>query len=145
MAKRKPRRKEGKKRDYKAEYARRIARAAKLGIPKSIARGHVRSGYAGIRLAGILKIPVGSLIADRPRVPKPAVDYVGPSFEERLEAAGFGSWLVEQRRRVLRREVPELSGAAIKRVSTRQEEFVQIIMEAVHTEREAYTQWFSPK
>ncbi len=144
MAKRKPRRK-GKQRDYKAEYARRIARAAERGIPVSVARGHARKGLAGIKLAKILGIKPGSPVADRPRIARPALDYVGPSFEERLEAAGFGSWLVEQRRRVLRREVPELSGAAIKRVSTRQEEFVQIIMEAVHTEREAYTQWFSPK
>lgn len=145
MAKRKPASKGRKKRDYKAEYARRIARAEKLSIPRSVARGHAAKGIAGIRLARVLKIKPGDSIVDRPRLPRPSPDYVGPSFEERLEAAGFGSWLVEQRRRVLRREVPELSGAAIKRVSTRQEEFVQIIMEAVHTEREAYTQWFSPK
>ncbi len=144
MAKRKPRRK-GKQRDYKAEYARRVARAAERGISRSVARGHARKGSAGIKLAKILGIKPGDSIDSRPRVPRPSPEYVGPSFEERLEAAGFGSWLVEQRRRVLRREVPELSGAAIKRVSTRQEEFVQIIMEAVHTEREAYTQWFSPK
>ena len=131
-------------RDYKAEYARRVARAKKLGIPRSVARGHARKGTAGIRLASILKIKPGDSIVDRPRQPRPTDDYVGPSFAERLEAAGFGSFVVEQRRRVLRRDT-ELNGAAIKRVSTRQEEFVQVIMEAVHTEREAYTQWFSPK
>jgi hypothetical protein len=133
-----------KPRDYKAEYARRIARAAKQGIPRNVARGHARKGTAGIKLAKILGIPVGSAVADRPRVARPSPDYVGPTFEERLEAAGFGSFLVEQRRRVLRRDT-DLDGRAIKRVSTRQEEFVQVIMEAVHTEREAYTQWFSPK
>lgn len=37
------------KRDYKAEYARRIANAAKRGLSRSQARGHARAGETTIR------------------------------------------------------------------------------------------------
>lgn len=39
----------GRKRDYKAEYQRRIAKAAKRGLSRSQARGHARAGEAPIR------------------------------------------------------------------------------------------------
>lgn len=39
----------GRKRDYKAEYQRRLARAATRGLSRSQARGHARSGEASIR------------------------------------------------------------------------------------------------
>lgn len=38
-----------KQRDYKAEYQRRIANAAKRGLSRSQARGHARAGEASIR------------------------------------------------------------------------------------------------
>jgi hypothetical protein len=44
-----------KKRDYKAEYQRRIANAAKRGLSRSQARGHARAGETPVRAK-----PVGS-------------------------------------------------------------------------------------
>lgn len=42
-----------KKRDYKAEYARRIARGKKLGLSKSQARGHAKPGEKSIRVKAV--------------------------------------------------------------------------------------------
>lgn len=42
-----------RKRDYKAEYQRRIANAAKRGLSRSQARGHARSGEPSIRARSV--------------------------------------------------------------------------------------------
>ena len=53
-----------KKRDYAAEYKRRVARATAKGYSRAIARGHAPRGVIGIRLATKLRVPVGTYIDD---------------------------------------------------------------------------------
>ena len=48
-----------RKRDYAAEYARRIARAQEKGYSKSVARGHAPRGTFGIKRSRELNVPVG--------------------------------------------------------------------------------------
>jgi hypothetical protein len=53
-----------KKRDYRGEYAARIARAKRLGYDLSVARGHPKAGTLAIRVAKSLKLPPGTRISD---------------------------------------------------------------------------------
>ena len=131
-------------RDYKAEYQRRLARAKERKIPKDVARGHPRKGRAGIKLAKVLGIKPGAKIRSRPKQAPAAPGF--PTFEERLTAAGFRDFLKEARAEYLRR-LPRKSRPKkdeIPYLVTSQEDFVQVVFEAKHSEREAYTAWFSP-
>jgi hypothetical protein len=49
-----------RKRDYKAEYQRRIQRAQEKGYSKRVARGHPRRKELGIRAAATLGLPPGT-------------------------------------------------------------------------------------
>lgn len=53
-----------RKRDYAAEYKRRVARARSKGFTMDIARGHPREGTVGLKLARKIGVPVGTEIAD---------------------------------------------------------------------------------
>jgi hypothetical protein len=122
-----------KQRDYKAEYARRIARAKEKGYSRAVARGHARKGEAGIRAARFLGIPVGSDIdgvvaKDKRRVfgrkiPRRAPGEGPLEYEERL---------TEEKQR------PERQFKW-----TSQDEFIESLIALGLTEREAYTHWFS--
>lgn len=52
------------KRDYAAEYKRRVARATSKGYSRAIARGHAPKGVIGLSLAAKLRVPVGTEIDD---------------------------------------------------------------------------------
>ena len=52
------------KRDYAAEYKRRIARNVGKGYSRAIARGHAPKGVIGISLGAKLRVPVGTEIDD---------------------------------------------------------------------------------
>ena len=141
-----------KQRDYKAEYARRVARAAERGYSKSVARGHAPKGVAGIKLAKTIGVQPGQRISERPAAPTPQPGQ--PTFIDRLTAAGFRDFLKEAREEYLRnllKKHPEIragmreEGQTIASLSTSREEFVQRVFEAEHSEREAYTAWFSPR
>ena len=122
-----------KKRDYKAEYKRRIARAEEKGYSRAVARGHARKGEAGIRAAKFLGIRVGSDIdgvvrRDKIRVfgkkvPKRQKGEQDFEYEFRLE---------EERQRKEKRFK-----------WTSQEEFIASLVNLGLTENEAYTHWFS--
>lgn len=141
-----------KQRDYKAEYARRIARAAERGYSKSVARGHAPKGVAGIKLAKVIGVKPGERISQRP--PAEPAKPGQPTFVERLTEAGFRDFIAEAREEYLRRVLkkhPEIrkelreDGITLKDLSTSREEFVQVVFEAEHSEKEAYTAWFSPR
>lgn len=134
-----------RKRDYRAEYQRRVARAAERGYSKAVARGHAPKGVAGIKLAKVIGVKPGQSIRKRP--PQPPVSKGEPTFEERLTAAGFASFIEESRKDYLRRLPKKVrpSEEDIDYLVTSQEDFVQVIFDAEHSEAEAYTAWFSPR
>lgn len=134
-----------RKRDYRAEYQRRIARAKEFGYSKSVARGHPRKGIAGIKLAKVLKIEPGQEIASRPAFKRPTE--TGSTFEQQLIGAGFKHFLTEERKRVIVRELndPTIPAKELEVIATTQIEFLNRMMDVNHSEREAFTLWFSPK
>jgi hypothetical protein len=131
-----------RKRDYAAEYQRRLARAREFGYSRAVARGHAPRGIAGARLARILGIEPGSPIVGRP--PAPPSPKGTLNFRQKLERAGFRDFLREQRELWLERETA-LPRKRRQRVSVSQEQFITEALRAKHSEREAYTAWFSPK
>lgn len=139
-----------RKRDYRAEYKRRVERAKERGLPRSVGRGHAPKGVAGIKLAKVLGIKPGESIHSRPRSP-PRKAPSEPTFEERLEAAGFHNFIEEARAEYLRRmtkKLPKnerLTEEDIEQLVTSREDFVQAVFESAHSEKEAYTAWFSPR
>ncbi len=131
-----------KPRDYKAEYARRVARAESRGVSKSIARGHPPKGVIGFKLAKILGVKPGTKFDKRKKYKRPKKE--PRTFEQILDDAGFRNFLLEARIEVLRRET-DIEPEELESVATSQEEFISVIMNAQHSEKEAYTSWFSPK
>jgi len=131
-----------KPRDYKVEYQRRLARAQERGYSRSVARGHAPKNIAGIKLARILNVKPGSDVDSRPRQSRSELG--SASFQQRLERAGFVNFIAEARKRYLERET-SLGRREITKLSTSQEQFVQVVVESGHSEKEAYTAWFSPK
>jgi hypothetical protein len=117
-----------KPRNYKAEYARRIARAARAGIDRSVARGHPRRGLVGFKLARQYKVRPGSLIADLP------IRVTGRSVSDEL---------IDRERELLIEQ-----GISIKDINAidfhDEESFVKKLLELGYTPREAYQLRFSP-
>lgn len=138
-----------RQRDYRAEYQRRVARAKERGLSKAIGRGHAPKGRAGIKLAKVLGIKPGERTSKRP--PQPRAEPGFPTFEERLEAAGFRNFIQDARIEYLRRlnrkrpKDEKLSKDEIEDIATSKEDFVQTVFESAVSEREAYTAWFSPR
>lgn len=119
MSKRKP----GRKRDYRAEYRRRIANAVKRGFTRSQARGHARKAELSLSAAKIEQ-KVGKdakrVFGRKPkRLPGEDVFAYPERLEELKKREGQFQWLDE---------------------ST----FIASITQLGLTEREAYTLWFSP-
>jgi hypothetical protein len=131
-----------RKRDYRAEYQRRLARAHEFGYSHAVARGHAPRNTAGIKLAAILGIQPGDSIIGRP--PAPPSPPGTANFREKLEAAGFTDFLREQRALWLERET-RLPPKRRRRASVSQQMFIIEALRSQHSEREAYTAWFSPK
>ena len=137
-----PKRRTPKKRDYAAEYKRRVDRAIKAGLPKSVGRGHPNKGIVGIREAKFLNIEAGSvreIIRNRSAIEAPRKPFV-----QELYDAGFRNFLVEARKEVLRTKAKAKEQDA-RRGSVSQEKFLELILDYVPTESEAYSLWFSPK
>jgi hypothetical protein len=115
-----------KKRNYAAEYKRRIARATAKGYTRDIARGHPKKGSFGIKAAKFLKVDPG---------PK-------PSFEQSLKLAGFTNLLEDTRKAYLKRIKAKVKRGELSLVVTSQEEFIQVVMETEYSANEAYSAWF---
>lgn len=138
MAKRRTR-----KRDYAAEYKRRVQRAVKAGLPKSVGRGHPAKGIVGLREAKFLNIQPGS-VRETIRT-RSAIEAPSRPFEDVLYDAGFRNFLVESRKDVIRSTVEDATKADVRLGSVSQEKFLELILPYTPTEREAYNLWFSPK
>ena len=107
-----------RKRNYKAEYKRRLARAKKLGYSKTIARGHARVGEVGIKRAKELGIKPVVIIRKKSR-------------------KGFRHTTRTRKRDLKKR------GITFEIDVTDQDEFIATLLNAGFTERESYTLWFS--
>jgi hypothetical protein len=106
------------KRNYAAEYARRIARAKEKGYSKAVARGHARRGEFGLKRSRELNVP-------------PGFRYNRKRSQDALAEA-----LNEPRLADLKIDAFE-PGA--KYLTTNQEEFLAILKEHGFKDREAYT------
>ncbi len=88
------------KRDYKVEYARRIARAEELGLSRSQARGHPRSGEAPVsRLKGTRQLretqnttlerflrAAGRVVSGEPLTWAARAEHISPETVKRINA-----------------------------------------------------------
>jgi hypothetical protein len=123
-----------KRRDYKAEYARRIKRALDQGYSRSVARGHAKhkKGELGIKAARVLNVKPGTNIFEIVardakyvfgRKPKRKDEPDAPTYlltlEEKAKREGRFDWLNEA-------------------------EFIESMKGLGFSERESYTMWFSP-
>ena len=139
-----------RKRNYKAEYARRIQRAKDRGYSKSVARGHANKREAGINAAKLLGVKPGTdldaligrdarrVFGFKPRIVKGTgkpskglfgtggarADEFAPEYQlilaEYAKRDGLFDWSNEAR-------------------------FIEQMQAIGMTERDAYTHWFSPE
>lgn len=132
-----------KKRDYAAEYRRRIDRAQAAGYSKSVARGHPKRNEVSLRIAKRLKIPPQetALIAAAKQKIKRGV--------RRDKVRVFGS-RVKRKRKVHPDTVTYEKFLQQKQQQeerkfdwTDEYEFVRQMMLLGFDEHEAYTLWFS--
>jgi hypothetical protein len=131
-----------RKRDYRAEYKRRLERAKAKGYSKDVARGHPKKGRAGIRAANFLRIPVGSSIGleerdTRGRV-KIVVDDARKRFGRRPKRKR-GETIADYEERLI--EMQRRRGSRFE--WTDEFDFIRSMTELGLTERDAYTHWFS--
>lgn len=122
-----------RKRDYKAEYARRIARAKEKGYSRSVARGHARHGEAGIRVAARMGVTPGADIDSTVAKDKRRV------FGRKIPRRAPGEGPLEYEERLT--EIQQKPERQFK--WTTQDDFIASLIELGLTEREAYTHWFS--
>lgn len=136
-----PAKKAPRKRDYAAEYRRRLARLEAKGLSRSVARGHPRFGEVGaaelrqLRLAADIPSPSGWRLVDgvMTRGKPEGDDPLRKAAADRIaELVGIRSPVGQGRHELLRRR-----GDAQK--------FVEAwVFLARVTEQEAWTFWFSP-
>jgi len=113
-----------KSRDYKAEYKRRVARAARLGYSKAVARGHARKTEYGIEEAKRAKVKPG-----KSKIRATGREVSESTFEAAVnEAIQFG--VNERKARKL--DIHDEEG------------FIKALLDIGLTPREAYTLRFSP-
>lgn len=138
-----------KQRDYKAEYARRIARGKEKGYSRAVARGHAPRGKAGLRAARFLDLQPGDSLGIDPRfdvyVDKQGRRHIKQIDRDKKRVFGrkikrqhgedeseFQERLIEEKRK---------TEGTLKWTS--EEEFINSLTALGLTEREAYTHWFS--
>jgi hypothetical protein len=140
-----------KKRNYRAEYKRRIERALQKGYSRSVARGHpkiktITVDYSGVKRKKRVVVEVGlkgaKYLGVRP----------GTDFQKLIQADAkhvFGE--IPKRREIdsdspryqLRLEELQKRGGVFD--WTNEQNFIAEMQAAGLTERDAYTQWFSPE
>jgi len=132
-----------KKRDYAAEYKRRIRRAKKLGLSKSVARGHAKHGELSIKKAKALSEKFDVKV-------KPGTSIKDLAKEDNKHVFGR---LIKRKKKG--RGDDDASEYAVRLESLKKRDdgifdwenehaFVEQMTELGLTEREAYSNWFSP-
>lgn len=132
-----------KKRDYKAEYARRLERARKLGYSKAVARGHAKLDEMPIKLARKARVKPGSSVKEyntflemrkKTRAEKKKVfGRVVKRTEDQPDTVTFEAYLEEQSKHPERGQFNW----------TNEGEFIRQMQELGFDERQAYNFWFS--
>lgn len=129
-----------RKRDYKAEYRRRLKRLEALGLSRSVARGHPRTGEVGaaerrqLRDAATSPSPGGWRLEDgtMTRGQPAGDDPIRKAAADRIAALlGMRSPVAQGRHELLRRHEDR-------------KRFVEAACALGVTEQQAYTFWFSP-
>lgn len=112
-----------RKRDYAAEYARRIARANAKGYSKAVARGHTPKGVISLKRSKQLKgrLPPGFVIIRKN--PRRGFRATQNTRAKNLREVGIREFLSD--------------------VTTNEGEFIRLLTQSGFNEREAYTLWFS--
>lgn len=136
-------------RDYKAEYARRIARGRERGFSKSISRGHPRKviGEVGVKRARDMHLPGPvSLIRTR-RETRHGYRPTYAAIRKRLESLNLkllAGVLKGKRGRIPKAWVTSRSGESYMDDDETRDDFIDVLTRWGFSPREAYTLWFSP-
>jgi hypothetical protein len=131
-----------RKRDYAAEYKRRLQRAKEKGYSKSVARGHPSKGEIGLKRARAMLLP-GPVQVIRPR--KATRHGFRPTYKqirERLESLNL-KFLAQSLQGKRGRVPTSFSNGRIIDDDNR-DRFIDALTKWGFTPREAYTLWFSP-
>lgn len=139
-----------KRRDYRAEYQRRIARAKALGYSKSVARGHPRKakGEIGLARSKQMLIRAGATIERKGRKGTIANPF-RPTYaqiRERAKRLGLplgGATFKGKRGRIPIAWAGEPGDRYLTDDETR-DNFIEYYTTWGLTSQEAYTLWFSP-
>ncbi len=143
-----------KKRNYRAEYAKRVKRGAARGLPRSVSRGHAGKDRAGILAAHFLGVKPGTNL--RGSLKHAVVKDALTVFHRRLPKLSKAD--VPQRQPgeewspLLRAEMAENYRKRLEKMAkkqgrfdwTHEEEFIRQMTAFGMTANEAYTFWFSP-
>ena len=123
-----------RKRDYKAEYQRRLQRAKEKGYSVAVARGHAPKGTLGIRAAKRAK----ELLAIRQQVEKEVERDARKVFGRKPKREkGEQPFIYQEKLEELKKRDGQFAW-------TDEQSFVDEMLELGLTERDAYTFWFSP-
>ena len=138
-----------RKRDYAAEYARRIERGRKRGLPRSISRGHPRKkfGEVGLKRSRDMLLPGPvSIIRDRTET-RHGYRPTYADIRKRLRSLNL-NWSLKilsgKRGRIPKAWIHPRSGNAFLDGDETREDFIEAMTGWGFSTREAYTLWFSP-
>jgi len=138
-----------RKRDYRAEYARRIERALRDGYSRSVARGHPskRKGEISLSRARSLHIPRGTRIIRDPGDVRHGYRPTYADIRRRLRSLNLHfslEALKGKRGRIPKAFMRDRHGDSFLNDDETREEFVNGLQLQGFTSREAYTLLFSP-
>ena len=158
-----------RKRNYRAEYQRRIARAQLKGYSKAVARGHPPKGKAGLRAADFLGIKPGDELQELKPAKSdlfgdifrgnPQLKYVLSGFDRHGNAKWRFKVVVDDSRKTFgrkpRRETGEDAATYAEKLLeiqrregrfnwTDEATFIKAMLDLGMTAQDAYTHWFSP-
>lgn len=137
------------KRDYAAEYKRRLERALSRGYSRAVARGHARKGEVSLKRAKTFGLPPGLRIVRQGRHGTPERPYRPTYADIRARARRLGLPLSGATFKGKKGKIPiAWAGPPADRYmkdDPRRDRFIEFYTTQVGlTDQEAYTLWFSP-